>query len=265
MGGAAMDEELRDLDAIQIASGPTTSVMDSATVRGGPGELDASRLVDLRGMVRPERFDGTDQGWLDWRFRFEAMLGLVGMSVELREAAEQQQPIKMADLEEAVAQKSRVLQNILIYMVGGRALTIVRATEDTNGFESWRKLVADYEPSAAGRRMTALLGVLSPVFTEANFREELMRWERDLHRYELLQKAALPDDLRCAIVLREAPKKYRSYLQTCSYAVQESYSQLKLALQTYWDRGRSFVLEGTGVVPMEVDVVKGAGRGGRRC
>eukprot|EP00972_Heterocapsa_arctica_P028137 4140001-Heterocapsa_arctica.AAC.1 len=43
-------------------------------------------------------------------------------------------------------QKSRLLYGTLIQVLSGRALTILKISPPGNGFECWRRLVAEYQP-----------------------------------------------------------------------------------------------------------------------
>ena len=146
-----------------------------------------------------------------------------------------------------------------MYKRQGKALSIVRGNKEVNGYESWRRVVAEYEPQAAARKMTLLATLLAPPFAEATFREQFLDWERRLLEYELIQGGALAEDVKCAVVLRYAPKRYKQYLQVCAYSVADSFVQLKQALKTYWDRGR--VNDVGEQQPMEVDALTTRGRG----
>eukprot|EP00972_Heterocapsa_arctica_P055359 8166282-Heterocapsa_arctica.AAC.1 len=48
-------------------------------------------------------------------------------------------------------QKARLLHDLLVQLVTGRALAIVRGVSDANGLEVWRLMVAEYEPKQAAR------------------------------------------------------------------------------------------------------------------
>eukprot|EP00972_Heterocapsa_arctica_P048199 7107287-Heterocapsa_arctica.AAC.1 len=43
-------------------------------------------------------------------------------------------------------QKSKLLYGILVQVLSGRALTILKISPPGNGFETWRRLVAEYQP-----------------------------------------------------------------------------------------------------------------------
>eukprot|EP00972_Heterocapsa_arctica_P087541 12909366-Heterocapsa_arctica.AAC.1 len=37
----------------------------------------AASMVDLKGLARPEKFDGTDEHWLEWKFTFKTVMSLL--------------------------------------------------------------------------------------------------------------------------------------------------------------------------------------------
>ena len=60
----------------------------------------ASSLLDLRSLSKPQRFDGQEQKWRDWRFSFEAYCGLLadGFQTTTQQSSEHPTPVSMAAL-----------------------------------------------------------------------------------------------------------------------------------------------------------------------
>eukprot|EP00972_Heterocapsa_arctica_P087955 12969572-Heterocapsa_arctica.AAC.1 len=54
--------------------------------------------------------------------------------------------IDQTTMASTLKQKSRLLYGILVQILGGRALTILKTSPSGNGFETWRQLVAEYQP-----------------------------------------------------------------------------------------------------------------------
>eukprot|EP00972_Heterocapsa_arctica_P075451 11129273-Heterocapsa_arctica.AAC.1 len=51
-----------------------------ATAVGGLSEEDwGSKLLNLREIAKPPTFDGQEKHWPDFRFKFEAVLALMGL------------------------------------------------------------------------------------------------------------------------------------------------------------------------------------------
>eukprot|EP00972_Heterocapsa_arctica_P055944 8251526-Heterocapsa_arctica.AAC.1 len=40
----------------------------------------ASSMVDLKGLARPEKFDGTDEHWLEWKSSFRSVMNLLDIT-----------------------------------------------------------------------------------------------------------------------------------------------------------------------------------------
>eukprot|EP00972_Heterocapsa_arctica_P081688 12040461-Heterocapsa_arctica.AAC.1 len=48
----------------------------SASASGLP-TMAAASMVDLKGLARPEHFDGSDEKWLDWKYGFKNVMSLL--------------------------------------------------------------------------------------------------------------------------------------------------------------------------------------------
>ena len=51
--------------------------------------VDPFKMVDLKGLAKAEPFTGADQDWPEWRFRFEALCGMLGLEKLMTDAAQQ--------------------------------------------------------------------------------------------------------------------------------------------------------------------------------
>ena len=104
-------------------------------------------VVDTRILGRPERFDGKDSGWHDFKFEFENYMGAVNSTVvEMMEvAAKQQDPIPMNVMTEEQKAVSQQLFYVMAMLVRGTARRVVRKVKLKNGMEAWRQLVRRYE------------------------------------------------------------------------------------------------------------------------
>ena len=50
-------------------------------------------VVDVRTDMKLERFDGTDERWIDWCFRFESYTALLGSEDLMLETAARRDPL----------------------------------------------------------------------------------------------------------------------------------------------------------------------------
>ena len=155
------------------------------------------RVLDLKNLARLERFTGEDAQWFDWKFGFLATMELLQLGWYLRQIETMQAPINFEDLTPEEKGLSRLLYSILVYAVGGapRARSLLRLTRESNGFETWRQLLREYEPQETARHAAMLAGLLRPRWTgrTSGFMEELRDWELAVLRYEEAARAAVPD------------------------------------------------------------------------
>ncbi|CAE8582737.1 unnamed protein product [Polarella glacialis] len=167
--------------------------------------------------------------------------------------------------------KSRFVHAIPVQLCSGKALSLVKLTPKTNGFDAWSALVHEYEPELVSRYCALLAAILTPEWVPTSpFVEQLIEWERLVSRYELSSGQRLSESVKCAVILRWAPDTVKEVLKTLPADVVESYPRLRNALQqarvralTYDSQGRAQVPEHrTTAVPMEVDALpKGKGKG----
>ena len=127
----------------------------------------AGLLVDARSLAKPSRFDGAEGRWRDWRFSFEAYLGLLGhdiLEMASQTAGSDRAVLPTAQLDADQQAVTKTLYFILAQTVGGRALQMLRALPGHNGLEAWRQMVKHYEPKNPIRAVGLLQQILSPAF-----------------------------------------------------------------------------------------------------
>ena len=95
-------------------------------------------VVDTRILGRPERFDGKDAGWYDFKFEFENYMGAVNSTVvEMMEvAAKQQDMIPMSVMTADQKAVSQQLFYAMAMLVRGTARRILRKVKFKNGMEA---------------------------------------------------------------------------------------------------------------------------------
>ena len=98
----------------------------------------------------------------------------------------------------------------MVQICSEKALLIVRLCGDGNGILAWRKLLNTYEPKQAMRFTAMLSSLLTPQWMEGlDFSSQWMQWEQQMDMYEQASAARIPDEVKCAVILRWVPKMIR--------------------------------------------------------
>ena len=184
----------------------------------------------------------------------------MGLNTNMEGAARQWNPIDKTLLSETICVQGQLLHNLLVHLVGGKALAILRCVEPGNGYEAWRRICVEYEPATPVRYTSILTGILSPSWTEQRpFAEQLLAWERAIDMYEAASGQRVTDDVRVATMLKYAPAAVKMFLRLTPPEMMESYGRLRDGMLTYLSRTRYFDQEGMAVdipVPMDVSALQ---------
>eukprot|EP00972_Heterocapsa_arctica_P090640 13373324-Heterocapsa_arctica.AAC.1 len=70
-------------------------------------------MVDLKGLARPEKFDGSDDNWLEWKFTFKTLMTLLDIAPYLDRIEYFNVEIEMGRLTERERNLSKLLHTIL--------------------------------------------------------------------------------------------------------------------------------------------------------
>ena len=85
----------------------------------------------------------------------------------------------------------------------GEALEVICGAERESGLEQWRRLVALYDPLAAGRSLDDSRQILSPpkVTKIDNFSHSILAWENLEQRQQERTGDQLPEEMRLAVLV----------------------------------------------------------------
>ena len=236
----------------------------------GLGGLPDMKMLDVKSMGTPPRFDGTQSRWLEYKFRLTTLLDVpiisgVSLATYMRyaEARGRDGPVTEEEMGPEVKAVSRLLYLLLSQGVGGKALTIVQGVGASNGLEAWRELVNEYEPKNASRRAAMLIGLLGPVSWKGvsmdGFLPAIMAWEKATSEYEQVAGRPLDDDLKLATVAKYAPQGVKVFLKLYPLDF-TTYKELRDGIQTFLQKGRTYD-SGGGEQPLAMDI--GAVYGGK--
>ena len=193
-------------------------------------------VVDTRILGRPERFDGEDANWYDFKFEFENYMGAVNNTVvEMMEvAAKQQDAIPMDVMTSEQKAVSQQLFYVMAMLVRGTARRVVRKIKLKNGMEAWRQLVRRYEVEDEGRftgMFQSILDLELPKKLE-EIEEAIMDWEQEIKDYEEQTNQTVADHLMRGILQKQLPEELKLQVQLQS-SILNTYDKTKKFLTDY--------------------------------
>ena len=112
------------------------------------------------------------------------------------------------------------------------AKLIVRQNEDSNGFETWRRLYKKFSLPGATRITSLLTQLLDFKFNPATFEQDFNVWETIKSRYERQSGQALPDGVLVATLLNKTTGALQQHLRLNARTLQ-TYAQVREVILEY--------------------------------
>ena len=142
--------------------------------------------MDTRLLGKPKNLDGTTDNWRQFKFTFLGFAGAFDSRLKQEMIASevlQENAIMNSALPARDQRVSTQLYYMLVLLLEGSAKHLLEHAGDGEGWLSWRRLVAEYEPATAGRETSLLLEVLAQTF-KGDVRGSLDEFEVKIRRYE---------------------------------------------------------------------------------
>eukprot|EP00435_Cladocopium_sp_Y103_P031972 s1934_g8.t1 len=237
---------------------------------------DWSRLIPRPSTFAPADRDQEVSLWRDWFWGLRQYLlvvdGKYQDDLDYLERADRDE-VDFDLLDEEEQHRGRFLYSLLSTLLQGRLLSLVRSVDRSNGLEALRQLLMNCQPKARNRTMSMLQGIMSyPMFNmKGSIIAQVVRLEESFSQFEKLG-GKLTDEMKAAVVLKCITGPLKVHLNL-SLTESSSYAKVREVIQAYdtattkWTDSTitSFPLQplqdSTGVIPMEVDKVKGKGGG----
>jgi hypothetical protein len=231
-------------------------------------------------MDRPKMFKSTDRDsdctrWPDWKFKLQNWLcgKDANFASEIKFVEDNvTNSIEMADMEPNTRQRSIDLYLLLCSLLDDRYLRMVQRNSEKNGYEVYRQLVLELEPTQRGRSLALLTSIISgPIYDGSDFMDFLNRLEKLMDMYEAIPGKTLGDDTKVAALLRHLPSELKAQValrinDTTTYATLRAFVIAYFVSQRNWDPLK--VLPDGAVVssrdqptPMDVDAITSKGKG----
>eukprot|EP00971_Amphidinium_carterae_P300767 5975984-Amphidinium_carterae.1 len=212
-------------------------------------EAANAAIIDTKGLVpKPARLTDERSRWTDWRFAMENYMTCINANYgsEMHFAVQQESLVTVSDpnpiRHAQITQRSATLYSILASLCTGKSLAIVKQLRQSrNGYEVWRKLVAEFEPRSDLRKLAALNEILEagPLKVSIEqFGSGLIRWETMIDEYEEIPAvreddaldATFAESLKRAILMRQAPGELGDYLRLTGAS---TYMEMRDTVESY--------------------------------
>ena len=222
----------------RVSAGHQAMHQELTTLRSMVNTRSGIRLVEPKTLMPDQLRKKNGPSWRTWSYLARDFVGVVHAALKqaMKKAENQKQPISVTHLQHEFGvtnEMDQELQHFLISRREGEALEIVRGAERKPSLEQWRRLAAQYDPSAAGRSLDDSRQILSPPKT-AKIDEPshtIQAWENFEQRHRERTGDQLPNDMRLAILLSMCPADFEKEL-TAQQHLFPDYAQMKAHIVT---------------------------------
>ena len=199
---------------------------------------DLLRILAKPDVFKPETRQEEVDRWPDFKFQLQNLLVAMDPAyadeleeVEARGAGE----IDVGRMEANTLARSRRLYTLLGSYVKGRALRIVRQVNAQNGYEAYRQLLREYQPSTRARSLALVTQLAQARFTDrVSYSEQIARYEEVIREYERVSGETYSEDLKIGTLLNACPTMLKMQLQL-SVSRTSTYDNVREAILA-WER-----------------------------
>ena len=225
-----------------------------STLRSQIDTRSRIRLVEPKSLM-PDRF-GKNNGpsWRTWSHLARDFVGVVhaGLKQAMKNAEKRKLPIAVTNVQHdfgVTNEMDQELQHFFIASTEREAVEVVRGAEGEPRLEHWRRLVALYDPLAAGRSLDDSKQILSEpkVAQKDDLSHTIQAWKNLEQRHRERTGDQLPKDLRLAILLSMCPTELEKELTAQQHLFQD-WAHMKAHIVTVIDsrtRGLAPMMIGT--------------------
>ena len=232
----------------------------------------------------PPKFSGKPHEWEEWSWTFKAYLSMFDaqaaafMELDPDEVTDEDLAVNVQDELgglavdcEATARRvtfSRKLHYLLANLTTESARLTVRQNYESNGFETWRRLVKKYSLPDATRHVSLLTQLMDFKFNPQNFEQDFNTWETFKVKYEKQTGIELPDSVLVATLLNKTSGPLQQHLRLNARNL-TTYEDIRATILEYHQSRH--ILTGAaasssqGPAPMDIGGLngkKGFGKGG---
>ena len=224
---------------VQGAEGPPQAPPQGTAVPFDTG----GKVLKAPDTFSPNTIEEEVSQWGDWAFAFRNFLSFMdwGYLTDLKMAEQRTAPIDSTDYNgdffegrEDRKVRGMKLYSVLSSYLRNRPLKVLRAVDDMNGFEVWRRLTAELEPSSRSRSLAmaqALVGFPS-MSKGASLMDYILTYEKLVNEYERLSGVQYDCNLKLGTLLKGIPLQLRQHVMV-DINDRTTYQELRSKLLQY--------------------------------
>ena len=199
----------------------------------------------------PPTFSGKPHDWEEWSWTFKAYLSMFDAQAAAFLDAHELDPLEVTDgdlnvsvvdeqgvtsVDRAVTAArvtfSRKLHYLLANLTTDAARLVVRQNYDSNGFETWRRLVKKFALPDATRHVSLLTQLLDFRFNPQTFEQDFNTSETIKVKYEKQTGTALPDSVLVATLLNKTSGALQTHLRLNARTL-TTYEEIRTTILEY--------------------------------
>ena len=198
---AALQTELAGRQAVDTQLQQLTDAVTASVKGGGKGSGEIRAGIDTKLLGRPDVFLREDQ-WIDWSTVMRAYASLLSPKMlPGMEHAETMADVTLANTTDTdVANASRQLHFVLTMLCRGEALAMVQNAGRGEGFVSWQRLCARYEPGTR-TRLAGMLASLMRFSFQGDIQARTEQFERLILQWEAKAGEPISNNIRIGMLL----------------------------------------------------------------
>ena len=199
----------------------------------------------------PPTCSGKPHDWEEWSWTFKAYLSMFDAQAAAFRDAHELDPLEVTDEDlnvsvvddqgatsvdrAATAARvtfSRKLHYSLANLTTDAARLVVRQNYDSNGFETWRRLVKKFALPDATRHVSLLTQLLDFRFNPQTFEQDFNTWETIKVKYEKQTGTALPVSVLVATLLNKTSGALQTHLRLNARTL-TTYEEIRTTILEY--------------------------------
>ena len=270
-------------EAARAIADASTRMATGTTGTSGTSFDTGSRVLKGPDVFAPGTLDEEVSAWQDWAFIFKNYVGFMDPNYlsEFSWAEAHDGPIKESEYVSGSDKGRRAvkLYSVLSSYLKNRPLKILRSVLNNDGFEVWRKLTVELQPTSRSRSLAMAQALVSfPSMSKgASLYDYVLTYEKLVDEYEKLSGLRYDPNLKIGTLLKGIPNDLK---RTLLFDMDDktTYEQMRSRLLEYERSSQTWSAENIlsslsvqsdhtkrkeyqGPIPMEIDRIEGKGKG----